>query len=268
MIFSKDSIASQVLCSTRHFIPCVENLPVPIDLNYLASCLGYIIEEARIQQQGYITDTEDGKRLIRVRIDDPLRVKRFTIAHEIGHILLNIYEKKSCRRAKKFRLHAYSREEKIANRLAAEVLMPVSRFRHELLRHVIPSFATLGAMAGTFDVSLIACMRRITELPDFISFSYLYEFTRRSKDRLEVNLQNRYSSTPNLRFVEKPSEVVERCYAYSLSKGRNWEGKIRMVADHQVAIPSFLVTYKKKDKFFVRLSGWKKSDKAQCKREN
>lgn len=257
MIFSKDNIASQVLCGTRHFIPCVENLPVPIDLNYLATCLGYIIEESRIQQQGYITITEDGKRLIRVRVDDLPRVKRFTIAHEIGHILLNIYEKKSCRRAKKFRLHAYSREEKIANRLAAEVLMPFSRFRYELLRHVIPSYAELVAMARIFDVSLIACLRRITELPDFVSFSYLYEFTRRSKDKLEMSLQNRYTSKPNLRFVEKPSEVVERCYAYSLSKGRNWEGKIRMVADRQLAIPAFLVSYRQKDKLFLRLSGWK-----------
>lgn len=258
MIFSEDNIASQVLRSSRHFLPCIENLPVPIDLNYLASSLGYIIEEARIQQQGYITDTEDGKRLIRVRIDDPLRVKRFTIAHEIGHILLNIYEKKACRMVKKFRLHSYSQEEKVADRLAAELLMPVSRFRSELSRYATPSFSVLGAMAGTFNVSLSTCLRRITEIPDFISFNYLYAFSRKSEDTLEIHLQNRYSSTPNLRFVEKPSEVIRKCYYYSLSKGRSWEGKIRMFADHQMVIPAFANSYNGKNKLFMRLSGWKR----------
>ena len=257
-MFSEDKIIKQVLYSTDHLIPDIENLQVPIDINYLASCLGYTIEEAKIQQQGYITETKENKRLIRVRINDPLRIKRFTIAHEIGHILLNIYENKPVGREKKYRFCSYSQEERLADRIAAELLMPVSRFRYELSKYAAPSFSALGAIAGIFNVSLSTCLRRITELSDFIGFSYSYAFSKEFEDTSEIRLRNRYSSKPNLRFVEKPYEVIKNCYYYSLSKGRNWEGRIKMIAEHQMTIPAFANSYKEKDKLFMCLSGWKR----------
>ena len=255
-MLSQANIYVQILHEIRHSLPDIERLPIPIDLAYLASCLGYKIEETRIQQHGYITETTNGEHLIRVRTDDKPVVKRFTIAHEIGHILLNMYAEKPSERTVKFRSDSNSWEERIADRLAAELLMPVARFEAELSRHVTPSFSSLRAMVKSFGVSWISCLRRITELPHFMGFSYLYELSRESKDGLGVHLQTRYSNTRNLRFIENPAVVLHNCYSYSFAKGRDWEGKVRMIADHQVIVPAFCNFYRQRDKFLARLSGW------------
>lgn len=259
-MLSQTNIPVQIVDEIRHCLPDIDRLTVPIDLSYLASCLGYRIEEARIKQQGYITETPEGEHLIRVRTDDPPKVKRFTIAHEIGHVLLNMCEDKPFNRAVKFRLCSNSREERMADRIASEILMPAARFEADLSRYVTPSFSSLGAMAGIFGVSLITCLRRITELPRFIAFSYLYELLKVSDSELEVSLQTQYSSSQNLMFVENPFVIVRNCYSYSLTKGRDWEGKIKMIANDHITMPVFCNLYNRGGKSLARLSGWKRND--------
>jgi Zn-dependent peptidase ImmA (M78 family) len=260
-MLSQTNIYVQILHEIRHSLPDIERLPIPIDLAYLASCLGYKIEETSIQQHGYITETMNGERLIRVRTDDRHEVKRFTIAHEIGHILLNMYTEKPSKRAIKFRSNSKSWEEKIADRLAAELLMPMQAFQSTLNCYTYPSFQIAAYIARMFDVSFTACVRRITEVTSMLAFMFSYEISENTHSQYNIRPKQQYSTNNKLRFLNPPIDVVRNCLEHNLRTNEVWMGKVRfqMEAD-QVQIPSVGRVSSRNRQTYVTILGWRHLD--------
>jgi hypothetical protein len=103
--------------------------------------------------------------------------QRFTIAHELGHLLLHGYTSAHADRSFKIRLRDSQssegsiREEIEANRFAAELLMPAEVIRRRLLNHVFeyvpeeqPSERELDKLAREFNVSKQALQIRLSSL--------------------------------------------------------------------------------------------------------
>jgi Zn-dependent peptidase ImmA (M78 family) len=105
--------------------------------------------------------------------------KRFTIAHELGHLLLHGYKSTHADRSFKIRLRdSHSSEGSVleeieANRFAAELLMPTQLLRARLANHSI-EYAPAGKAAAAdreivklakeFDVSTQALQIRLSTL--------------------------------------------------------------------------------------------------------
>lgn len=120
----------------------------------------------------------NGKQLlIGINSRHPLTRQRFSIAHEIGHLLL--HEGRPMTVDKEMRVNRRDRtsslatdaEEIEANAFAAELLMPAHRVRVELercLEEGKSSRSVVQHMAAAFDVSKQAMMIRLSNLGSHI----------------------------------------------------------------------------------------------------
>lgn len=136
----------------------------PIDIRRVARRLGVqSIEPRRIKSEGYLGVGPGGGLVVRYREDQPASRIRFTIAHELGHVLLSRAQGApiTCRmhRAAEYD----SAEERAANRIAAELLMPEGYVRGDIQGRNA-SWLLLRGLAHRFQVSETAMVLRILEL--------------------------------------------------------------------------------------------------------
>jgi Zn-dependent peptidase ImmA (M78 family) len=112
------------------------NNRAPIDLDGIAKEMGVeIVRERMGADSGKIVKTMDGdtpRYTIHVNLDHDVRRQRFTIAHELAHLMLHreaIGDGLTDDALYRSRLDSYDPElEREANRFAADILMPVSLF--------------------------------------------------------------------------------------------------------------------------------------------
>lgn len=231
---------------------------LPVDICRVAGLLGYVVEEAEIRWSGYVTAKEN---VIVVRRSDIGTRKRFTIAHEIGHLLWRNACERSIKEKRLFKGCVYSEEEKIANHLATELLMPMPEFQAELQGYTHPSFRTVIDIAHLFGVSFIACARRITELPDVVAFMYSYEICNSFLREYDVRPKRRYSTGNKLRFLTPPFDVIRKCLQHSVQTNTTWSGEIRFLKDEeQIQIPSVGKVVTKGRQTWLTLLGWRHLD--------
>lgn len=134
----------------------------PIDVVALGYKIGVKSIAARdMADDGYVGRRQDGGLVIRYRRANSVERNRFTIAHEIAHVIIaeesgiDVMEIKHRR--------GLDSEEIIANAIAAEILMPAGLVR-KFLTYRPPSWSSLFAMRGAFHVSTTAMVRRLTEI--------------------------------------------------------------------------------------------------------
>jgi Zn-dependent peptidase ImmA (M78 family) len=155
------------------------NLSCPVNLYYLSDKLNATIEEIEMSKkvlgvrQKFKEGIYNGRYLIIVNKLQNLGRKRFTIAHEIGHIILNHNLPNSfldsmigCN--KKYLLQ-YERQ---ANVFAAELLMPKDIFKDMYFNRGIKD---INKLTKTFSVSKQAIEIRIEEItgpPELLLPSY------------------------------------------------------------------------------------------------
>lgn len=104
---------------------------------------------------------EENKRFVcRYKATElPVR-SNFTIAHELGHIVLgHVNQGKRPRRDTNVQIDNYDPVEVDANQFAAELLMPES-----LVRTAVERYSNLKTMAEIFDVSTTAMYYRLKNL--------------------------------------------------------------------------------------------------------
>lgn len=122
---------------------------IPVDVFEIARRIGcklYRFKEPPKDHSGFIDSRGHIPKIV-INRDVPLTVQRFTVAHEIGHLLmhsLGVYDhhtpsKSNC---------LYLLQEKQANRFAARLLIP----RHAV-RELLIGGATVEQMASIFLVS-------------------------------------------------------------------------------------------------------------------
>lgn len=106
-----------------------------VRLREMAVALGVEVKAATLQPgiSGEINRGPDGRYTIRVNRHDPKRRQRFTVAHEIAHFLLHRDQiGNGIQDDKLYRSALSDRREQEANRLAADLLMPVHLIREAL----------------------------------------------------------------------------------------------------------------------------------------
>ncbi len=138
---------------------------LPIDLKSTARQFGVMkIEPRDMRAEGYLGQSGDGELVIRYRRGSSPERVRFTIAHEIAHIILARVQGKDVSDPLFRRDGGTSEEELAVNRIAAELLMPEPLLRNSIQARR-PSWSAIWQLRTIFAVSTTALLRRILELP-------------------------------------------------------------------------------------------------------
>lgn len=150
-----DELADAVLCETGF----QHTLPVPVDV--VARHLGVeSIIECPMDHDGQL-DNRTGSIIIRLANGAPERRKRFTMAHEIGHLILASPTEVLV--ARRSRPEEPDSIERFCDRFAAALLMPRSQLAWEA-RSLTPTMRAVDHLAGLFDASLTATYLRACEV--------------------------------------------------------------------------------------------------------
>lgn len=146
----------------------------PVDVAKLAEQMGVVVhfEPADDELSGFLLrDVDRYKALIGVNKDHAPTRQRFTIAHELGHLLLHKGEPLHVDRGMKVNLRdgAASQgtiiEEKEANLFAAELLMPAHFLRKDLQEKIsLEIEGDIEWLAKKYDVSAQAMTFRLSYL--------------------------------------------------------------------------------------------------------
>lgn len=136
----------------------IRNPPVPV--GDLAKKLGAGLTYAAVAIAGGVVVDEDGRATITVKVDDARVRQRFTIAHEIGHLMLHASGPMFAMRDHDFREERPREIE--ANQFAAELLMPEWMVRAQM--RYLGTHATPDKLALMFGVSQGAMARRLDEI--------------------------------------------------------------------------------------------------------
>ncbi len=106
-------------------------------------------------------------------------------------------------------------------------------------------------------------MRRITEIPDFVGFSHLYETQEDMFGNTHISWKAGYPTQMELRFVAPPLEIVKDCLMEASKNGKPWAKTITIRRGlTQIKVPSVGMVFMKNCKTRVRLLGWKLTDNA------
>lgn len=134
---------------------------VPVPVIRAASVMGVpVMPLSDLSYEGEVASSAgDGKAVIRVNTSHPEARQRFTIAHEIGHLMLH----PSGRRFRDIAGQSHTLQEREANQYAARLLAP-----SELLRRFGDAAIIAGKgseeLAGIFNVSPQMMKYRLNEV--------------------------------------------------------------------------------------------------------
>ncbi len=179
----------------------------PVDVEAIARRLGVVEISARTMQvEGYLARRPDNQFAIRYRHGSTIERVRFTIAHEIGHILIADATGVPLDTAVARGPNRTDVVEKLANRCAAELLMP-ERAVLALLGGLELQWHQLHDTATELNVSVSALARRLPELTTICGFEL------RVPVQQPVNDSRAYFTLPTGRRVlllEHPSQLAHR----------------------------------------------------------
>jgi hypothetical protein len=157
---ANDTITARVIARAKK----LSGNRIPVDVEEIARACGVTEISVRpIPLDGYLARRPDGQLAIRYSSDSRPTRARFTIAHEIGHLV--IAEETNCplEGAVARGPNRSAFVERLANRFASEILMPEHHleglFRKERL-----SWAMVNWTADSLKVSREAMLRRLMEL--------------------------------------------------------------------------------------------------------
>lgn len=177
---------------------------LPIDIVSIARELGVrTIEPAHMKVDGYVGLAANGGLVIRYRRGNSSERDRFTIAHEIGHLL--IAEATGVPITTEKTRTGFNSEESAANQLAAEVLMPADILLHHL-RGRSPSWGWIQEIRKVFKVSAYALLRRLTEIDGAVSVFATFDCQNGKVNRWGFC---NATSEPQLTFASPFQEFVE-----------------------------------------------------------
>jgi len=136
-------------------------LSIPVRLNSLFEALDVRrVVPKSMPLEGGLKVVPEGGFTILVRADRSEKRRRFTIAHECGHILFHRFAPRAKEHQSRGRLAAPREEERLCNIAAEELLMPWHDTRAIVKRSGSNLSAAVAALAQDFDVSVPAAMIR------------------------------------------------------------------------------------------------------------
>ncbi len=149
------------------------NATPPVDVEAIAGQLGISIRKMSLEADvSGILYREDDKKIIVVNENHPVVRQRFTIAHEIGHLLLHAGD--AVHVDQEFRINlrdqrsatAENIEEIEANAFAANLLMPASWLRREMSTESVDLIddGEIQSLADRYGVSAQAMILRLSNI--------------------------------------------------------------------------------------------------------
>lgn len=137
--------------------------PYEIDLEAIALYVGARVRYRPLEgSEARITGFGD-QAIITVKADSHSRRKRFSIAHELGHWHYHRGQCLVCRGEETRPSDAQNSPERIADRFAADLLMPAYLFGSLACQHVELTFKMVTALAEAFKTSHTATAIRLVE---------------------------------------------------------------------------------------------------------
>jgi Zn-dependent peptidase ImmA (M78 family) len=199
----------RVLAIARFFRECSnQRRALPFDPYECAHSLGLRVYEKELArgESGQLR-LDLPQPIIEVnRTDSHLR-KRYTVCHELAHLCFT--EKKPALPGERGEIDripdVQRREERLCDRIAAELLMPKAVF----LKHAkmsLPSFDALSSLTETFGVSLSSALFRLREVRAWTLGVREYEF-----DESERTLRRRSGWTTVCRAIRSNHERWKVC---------------------------------------------------------
>ncbi len=158
---------ADVQTRARAFMAPLDISRIHEDLSvYIAAANAKLVnEELGERESGYTTTTPRGRHIITVNSSEPSPRQRFTICHEIAHIVLGL--ESNHREVPSWSFAKRDPNETFCDMFAAELLMPYAQWRSKLPVEE-PGVAVIEHMAAEFDVSFPAAASRyatLSELP-------------------------------------------------------------------------------------------------------
>ena len=163
-------------------IPGIAQSPIPINVDSAARYVGIeqITEVETETFDGLLSATPSGSYIATLRKGQSESRKRFTLAHELGHVILHrsIAPRQSIAVQGQLQCRAKTREEKDEERLcdvlASQLLMPQAQLM-QVINEIGVSAQTLPDIARRFSVSLEAMSTRLLGvLPYELGMGYWY----------------------------------------------------------------------------------------------
>ena len=132
---------------------------------YVAAAAAKVVkEELNEGESGYTTTTPKGRHIITVNSLEPPQRQRFTVCHEIAHIVLWLPSHHE--EVPSWSFVKRDINETFCDMFAAELLMPHTQWR-EMLQDDEPSLEVIERMAAEFDVSFPAAASRLATLSEW-----------------------------------------------------------------------------------------------------
>ena len=157
-------------------------LSAPVDVQRLCLWLNVKVHEETLEDQvSGVLMIKGGERHVLINKSHHPNRKRFTIAHELGHLTLHDGEGDKVFIDKQIRVYQRvgepthdvynhpesltdAKQEREANTFAAALLMPAPLLQHAALEHNLWDEADIAALARTFGVSEQAMSIRLQQL--------------------------------------------------------------------------------------------------------
>ena len=138
---------------------------IPVNIQNIAAQMGVVVRfvpQQLLSEKDYSGKFEykNNVPICTIRSTDSILRQRFTIAHELGHYVLQHGD--SFRdNTKNFSLHNYDPKERDANQFAAEILMPKIAVDYCIEKQNVK---TISSLAEIFQVSTTAMRFRLKNL--------------------------------------------------------------------------------------------------------
>ena len=194
-----------------------------VDLKRLAFGWGVAsITERDIYSEAMLIPTEGNYEIIlkKATQTSQMRRQRFSLAHELGHLLLQKSEKSGA--TLKYRGHGYSdEEERLCDQISAEILMPRMAFYEDGWMEGW-SLKSLRTLSGKYDTSLPATAVRMVDLMPEEALMGVWKVSEEGKAALQWPHagKTRYALPSPSTLSEERMELVGRAWnSFQIEEG-------------------------------------------------
>lgn len=166
-----------------------------VPLSRLLTALGARVEEMPLSTAGKLR-IDDRGYLVCVKARTPWRRARFTVAHELGHVLLceSLKDRPTTLRALQEPIH-WEAVERLCDQAAAELLMPAEDFRRQLDGKEISKHLLMG-LRKRYGVSWTALAIRFNDLFG-VGVSSWRRYQRHPEERITFRVHRCWRSGAN-----------------------------------------------------------------------
>ena len=191
------------------FVESEVDLCAPIDLHSIATKMGIVsIEPRQMKFDGYLARAHTGEGyVVRYKATSPPVRLRFTIAHEIGHLIYAYMLGQKLSDPVNRDADRCNEEERIVNKIAARILIPEASLVKSLARLAVKTVdACVRALGPEFRVSKQTIAGRLLESPSFVVVAF--EVAKCPHTDSIKNLKVRTSEGKRVFFSSPPSKIA------------------------------------------------------------